>query len=225
LIQSLTLLLIMGISLSMAPSTAILAQADEPDIEAIGELVTDADPDDLLAALETPIDDSDLPEGFLEASFIDPDDTSGTPAPTVLSASDLEGSLGNTAWDVVPDEDVFDGETFASVQFVSFDPEDFTDDFLDSFIEGAAGSIEGQEGASAEKVEFAGVDAALISFDVESAAANAYVRYLAVPVGTMFVFVNVSAQTEDLDGDDIMAATEELTLASITYLETVLEDL
>jgi hypothetical protein len=225
------LMLIVGIfcSLTLAVAAPVAAQTDtvDVDIAEVADLVSEADTDDLLVALEEPIADKDLPEGFSDAEFLDPDDV--TAESGLLTGDSLEGSLGSVAYNLTGDPEVIGGlNVVVSVQYVAYDEEEAGDDPLGDFIEGAEGGLEGAvpEGgeASVETVDLEGEDAALITFSMEDSGIGVVVQYLAIPVGNVFVFASVTVAGEEVDADDVYDSTEALALSSIAHLGAVAED-
>jgi hypothetical protein len=223
------LMLILGIfcSLTLAVAAPVAAQTDTVDIAEVADLVSEADTDDLLVALEEPMADGDLPEGFSDAEYLDPEDI--TAESGLLTEDTLEGSLGSVAYNLTGDPDVIGGvNVVVSVQYVAFDEEETGDDPLGDFIEGAEGGIEGAlpEGAEAsvETVDLEGEDAGLITFAMEDSGIAVVVQYLAIPVGNVFVFASVTVAGEDVDADDVYDFTEALTLSSIAHLGAAAED-
>jgi hypothetical protein len=223
------LMLILGVfcSLTLAVAAPVAAQTDTVDIAEVADLVSEADTDDLLVALEEPMADGDLPEGFSDAEYLDPEDI--TAESGLLTEDTLEGSLGSVAYNLTGDPDVIGGvNVVVSVQYVAFDEEETGDDPLGDFIEGAEGGIEGAlpEGAEAsvETVDLEGEDAGLITFAMEDSGIAVVVQYLAIPVGNVFVFASVTVAGEDVDADDVYDFTEALTLSSIAHLGAAAED-
>lgn len=80
-------------AMSLAP---LAAAQDDVDLEAVAETVLKVDQEALMTALETPIADEDLPEGFSNATFVDPETASAEEG--VLPASDLEGAWGSVGY-------------------------------------------------------------------------------------------------------------------------------
>lgn len=220
-LRSLMVIISLFISLVVATAAPLAAQSDEVDIAEIGDVVLDADPDALLEGLEEPIADRDLPEGFADAEFQDPDDA--TAESGLVGGDSLEGAIGSVAYILTADEDVVGGLGTANIQYVLFDESEISDTMVDDFIEGAEGGLdslpEGTEG-SVESIELEGEDAALMTVSAE----GVVVQYVAIPVGNVFVFGSVILSGETLDADDVVEFTEALTLSAITHLGEVAED-
>jgi hypothetical protein len=211
-----------------APVAAQTPSENDLDIASIGETVLDTDPDVLLADLEDPMRNRDLPDGFSNAEFIDPDDADAETG--LIGGDSLEDTLGSVGYTVEGDPDELGGtKVIASIQYVVLDPEIEAADTLDDFIEGAEGGLEeadtGDGNASVEKVEINDVDAALVMFTQESDEVSVVVSYLAVPVGNVYVFAAVTiADSEPVDEDDVQDYAESLALSAISYLGDVAED-
>lgn len=223
LFRSLMLMLGIVCSLSLAMAAPVAAQTPEVDVEEVTDTVADADVDALLAALEVPMEDEALPEGFSEATFVDPEDASAESG--LLTGSDLEGTIGAVAYTVIGDPEAFEAEsTIVGVQYVAFDEAELGDDPLGDFIEGAEGGLgelpEGTE-ASVEEVEVGGTPAALLSLEMD----GVVVQYLAVPVGTFFVFATVTVAGDAVVAEDVLTATEDLAISAIGHPGTTAADL
>ncbi|HEV2072930.1 MAG TPA: hypothetical protein VGR29_04725 [Thermomicrobiales bacterium] len=130
------------------------------DLEPVAETVLDADQEALMKALETPIKDENLPEGFSNATFVDPETASAEEG--VLPASDLEGAEGSVAYAIdfdpvarsvgatpgsSPAEAGF-SIGLASLNYVFMDDEITADD-LEEFKSGAQEGLVGETGADA----------------------------------------------------------------------------
>jgi hypothetical protein len=227
------LILLLGIlcSLSLALAAPVAAQTpseNDLDIEGIGETVLDTDPDVLLADLEDPMRNRDLPDGFSNAEYIDPNDAEANTG--LIGGDSLEDTLGSVAYTVEGDPDELGGtKVIASIQYVVLDQDIEAADTLDDFIGGVEDGLEGadpDEGAGAiDTVTVGDVDAALISFTQETDKVSVVVKYLAVPVGNVYVFAAVTiADSEPVDEDDVQGYAESLALSAISYLGDVAED-
>lgn len=220
-----SLIVMLGIlcSMSLAFAAPVAAQTPEVDVEAITDSVADADVKALLAALEVPMEDEALPEAFTEATFVDPEDAAAETG--LLTGSDLEGTIGSVAYTLTGDPEALGGDTtVVGVQYVAFDEAELGDDPLGDFIEGAEGGLgelpEGSE-ASVEEVEVGGSPAALLSLEMD----GVVVQYLAIPVGTFFVFATVTVAGTAVDTEDVLTETESLAISAIGHLGTTAADL
>jgi hypothetical protein len=215
-------------SLTLAVAAPVAAQADAVDIAEIGEVVAAADVEDLLVALEEPMQDRDLPEGITEAEFVDPEDV--TSEEGLLEADTLEGSLGSVAYTLTGDPEELGGlSAIVSVQYVAFDEDEVDGDVLGDYIEGAESGLEGDAlppdaEATVETVELEGGDAALITLTMETTGVVVVVQYLAIPVGNVFVFGSVTVAGEEVVADDVYEHTEALTLSAISHLGETAEN-
>lgn len=222
LFRSLMLMLGIVCSLSLAMAAPVAAQTPQVDIEDVADTVGDADVDALLAALEVPMEDDALPEAFTDATFVDPEDA--TAESGLLTGPDLVGTIGSVAYTVTGDPEAFEADTtVVGIQYVAFDEAELGDDPLGDFIEGAEGGLgeleEGTE-ASVEEVEVGGVPAALLSLEMD----GVVVQYLAVPVGTFFVFATVTVAGTAVVADDVLTATEDLAISAIGHLGATAAD-
>lgn len=240
------LLLAMATSLTFATAPLAMAQGDV-DVEAAAEAVLNADQDALMAALETPIPDEDLPEGFSNAAYVDPETASAEEG--ALPASDLEGAEGSVAYtvDFDPADLASAGAAQASPQAGGFSiglaslnyvfmGEEITLDDLEEFKAGAEEALAEEAGieaspeagavapvAAVEDIQVGGVDGVLITYLINEEGVQSVVQMVAIPVGnTVVISLAVQAGTE-VDADAVLAASEDLALAGVDYLGTVAE--
>jgi hypothetical protein len=230
------LLFAMIASLSFTAAPVAMAQ-DDIDLESISETVMDADSQKLITAMETPMADDDLPAGFSDATYTDPEAATGDEG--VLPASDLEGAEGSVAymvdWDPTsaegtpeatasPVDDAF-AVRIATLNYVFFDQE-ITSDDLDDFKTEAEKSLQSEGGADAsvDTVQFNGTDAVLLTYEINEDDIVSIVQMLAVPVGNTMVISMVVEAGTDVDAEAVLGASEELALAGARHLGTVAED-
>ena len=240
-------LLVMAVCFTFATAPLAMAQ-DEVDIEAVAETVIEADLDALMTALETPVTDEDLPEGFSNATFVDPETATGEEG--VVPASDLEGAEGSVAYaidfdpaarvtadaaEASPQAEAF-SIGFASLNYI-FMGDEITADDLEDFKSGAEEGLVEEAGAEAspeaaaaefdatvEDIQVGGVDGALITYLLDEQGVQSVVQLVAIPVGnTMVIAMAVEAGT-GVDADAVLEASEDLALAGVDYLGTVAED-
>ena len=241
------LLLAMAVSLTFVTAPMAMAQ-DDVQVEAVAETVMSADQDILMAALETPIPDEDLPEGFSNATFVDPETASGEEG--ILPASDLPGAEGSAAYTVDYDPAAFGAATMAeaspaaggfsiglaSLNYIFMGDEIMADD-LEDFKSGVEEALAQEIGAEAspetgaaameatvEDIQLGGVEGALVTYVLNEEALQSVVQMVAIPVGnTMVISMVVQAGTE-VDPDTVLTASEDLALAGVDYLGTVAGD-
>ncbi|MEJ7838991.1 MAG: hypothetical protein WKF81_09255 [Thermomicrobiales bacterium] len=219
-----SLIVMLGIVCSMSLALAAPAAAQTPtvDVAEVTDIVADTDVDALLAALEVPMEDETLPEGFTDAIFVDPEEA--TPEAGLLTEDDLAGTIGAVAYTITGDPETFEAETIlVGVQYVAFDEAELGDDPLGDFIEGAEGGLgdlpEGTE-ASVEEVEVGGTPAALLTLVQD----GVVVQYFAVPVGNFFVFATVTVAGDAVDPELVMSSSEALAISAIGHLGTTAAD-
>lgn len=217
--------MVFGIVLATAPLAT--AQTEDVDVAEVGEAVLEADPESLVDGLESPPEDDQLPEGFINPP-------SGTPenedlgAAFELPVSDLEGSLASVNFAFDTDPEVIEGLISAGYLNVVVLEDEVTDDMLEDFKTGAE---EGMESNTDEDIEFAvedievgGADAVLITVTTTDASASAVVQMVAVPVGNTFVIgTALVADEEEVDAAAVQTHAEDLTLAGVEYLGTLAE--
>ena len=234
--RKMLLLFAMIASFSFAVAPVAMAQNDV-DIESISQAVTDADLNTLMANLETPMSDEALPDGFTNATYVDPKTATGEEG--VLPASDLEGSEGSVAYTVDWDPTAVSaspeaeasptGSGFAvriaTLNYVFFDSEISSSD-LEDFKSGAEEGLQGEEGAetTVETIQVAGTDAVLLTYNLESEGVQSIVQMVALPVGNTMVISMLVEAGMDVDADAVQTAAQDLTLAGAAYLGTVAED-
>jgi hypothetical protein len=224
------LLLAMIASLSFAAGPIAMAQ-DDVDLDSVSEIVMGADSQALLTELETPMADEDLPAGFSNATYVDPETASGDEG--VLPASDLEGAEGSVAYMVDWDPTSVEGTPevaaspaadgfairIATLNYVVFDQE-ITSDDLDSFkteVENGLGTEANAE-SMVETVEVNGTDAVLLTYQINEDDLQSIVQMVALPVGNTMVEAGA-----EVDADALQTASEELALSGASYLGTVAE--
>jgi hypothetical protein len=240
--RKIVLVLTMLVGFAFATSPLAMAQGDV-DIDAVSETVLAADTDALLTELETPMADENLPEGFSEAEFADPEQA--TAEEGVLPSEDLEGTLGSVAYtlsyepagtaspeagatttdEATPGLDMSAlSFGFASVNYVVFEEELDSGD-LEDFKDGAQHGIDEEEGqASVEDITIGDTDGVLLTYIIEDSGVQSAVQMVAVPVGNVMVMSMVVLASTEVDADAIQTDSENLVLAGIEHLGTVAED-
>ena len=216
----------------MMASTSVVAQTpaadfSEVDVAAVAETALDADLDALMTAMEEPMTDDALPEGFSNATFVDPA-TAGA-EDLALPAEDLDFADGSVAYNVdyAPEsQGMVIG--FSSLNYVFVD-EEITEDDMADFAEGASqGLEEDSTGAemAVEDIEINGVTGTLISYELAEEGIVSVVQMIALPVGNTMVLGMVVAASDDpsLDGDAVLADAENLVLAGVDHLGVAAED-
>ena len=241
--------LVLATATCFAMTSAPMATAqDDVDVEAVAETVLAADQVALMTALETPIADEDLPQGFSNATFVDPETASAEEG--VLPASDLEGAEGSVAYAIDFDPAALAATAtpgsgsaeasfsigLASLNYIFMGDEIMADD-LEEFKSGAREGLADETGdaaspeagaagmeATVEDIEVAGVEGALITYRISEEGIQSVVQMVAIPVGnTMVISMAVEAGTE-VDTDAVLAASQDLALAGADYLGAVAED-
>lgn len=226
--------LVVGLMLASSPISAQGTPTGSPaadfsntDIESIAESALSADLDTLMANLETPIDDADLPENFSAAEYVDP--ATATDEDLVLPVEDLAFSEGSAAYNVSY-EPVTNGFSIglSSLNYIFVDGE-ITEDDMDEFREGASQGLEDDaSGAEVaiEDIEVNGVPAILISYELEEEGIISIVQMIAIPVGNTMVLSMVVAASDDpaLNAGTVRTDAENLLLAGITHLGAAAED-
>jgi len=216
----------------MMASTSVVAQTpaadfSEVDVAAVAETALDADLDALMTAMEEPMTDDALPEGFSNATFVDPA-TAGA-EDLALPAEDLDFADGSVAYNVdyAPEsQGMVIG--FSSLNYVFVD-EEITEDDMADFAEGASqGLEEDSTGAemAVEDIEINGVTGTLISYELAEEGIVSVAQMIALPVGNTMVLGMVVAASDDpsLDGDAVLADAENLVLAGVDHLGVAAED-
>jgi len=228
------LLFAMIASLSFAASPVAMAQ-DSVDLDAIGDTVLDADIDQLIAGMETPMSDDELPDGFSNAVFQDPDAATGDSG--IIPTSDLDGSEGSVAYAVDWDptsvastpgaEASPEGISFAvrigTLNYI-FVGEEITGDDLDDFRDGVQQGAEstGDE-ATVETIQVNGKDAVLMTYVLEEDGIQSVVQMIALPVGNVMVTAMLVEAGETVDADNVRTNAEALVVSGAEYLGSVAE--
>lgn len=228
------LLFAMIASLSFAASPIAMAQ-DSVDLDAIGDTVLGADIEQLKSDMETPMSDDELPDGFSNAVFEDPDAASGDSG--IIPTSDLEGSEGSVAYTVDWDptsvastpgaEASPGGISFAvrlgTLNYIFLDEEisgDDLDDFKDGIQQGAEST--GDE-AIVETIQVNGKDAVLMTYVIEEEGIQSVVQMIALPVGNVMVTAMLVEAGGSVDADNVKTNAEALVVSAATYLGSVAE--
>lgn len=228
-----TLLSAVGVATAQDTETDI-------DIAAIGEVVLDSDPQILTEGLESPPDDAELPEGFVNPP-------GGSPQHADLIAEftgeigQIDDAIGNVSHAFDTDPDVVSGEISTGIITYLVTEEEITAEDLDLFEEGASEGFdtatpsptdESEDATpssapvgTVERIELGGAEAVVITVVTEEGGNSAVVQIVAVPVGnTLVIGTTLVADQGTVDAEDVLSLAEELTLAGVAYLETVAEN-
>lgn len=216
--------MLFGIVLTTAPLA--VAQDAEVDVAEIGETVLAADPEALVEGLESPPEDDQLPEGFINPP-------SGTPANQEISeaftseVSSFEDTLATVNFTFDTDPEVVPGELSTGILTYVVLEEEVTEDVFDDYKagleEGISTPVAGTE-TSVEDLEVGGVEGALATFNQSDGSTSAVVQLLSVPVGnTIVIGTVVSGSQDEIDPEEVQTNAEDLTLAGIEYLGTLAE--
>ncbi len=225
--------LLWSVLLASAPTTLAAQEAPEVDVQALGQTVIGIDTQSLATALEEPIAEDQLPEGFISAEYVDPDASPEASEELseqgLIPTSDLPGTEASVAYSIEGDPEVLGGVvTINSLNYVIINPEDVTDTLLDDIRKGVEEGIgtptaTGSE-AAVEETEIAGTEALLLTFNVTDETANAAVQMYMVPVGNVIVIGLVTvADQEEVDPETVRVPAEELTIAGIAHLGMVVD--
>ena len=236
--RKLVLMLAFVLGAAFTASPLAMAQS-EVDIAEVSEAVTAADPQSLLEGLRTPMADDELPAGFSEAEFADPEEA--TAEEGVVPAEDLEGAVGSVAYvlSYSPDGGATPSATptadlgalsfgFASPNYVVLEDEITSEDLAD-FREGAEQGLAGEatpeaagsNAASVEEITVDGADAVLLTYTIEEAGVQSVVQMVAVPVGNVLVMSMVVLAAQDVDAAAIRTDAEALVLSGVEHLGAV----
>jgi hypothetical protein len=209
-------------------STLGQAVASEIDLEAIGADVTAVDPADLLTALETPIAEAELPDGFDLAEYMDP---VASPAYAYLASGEiLPDPVGFVSYRIPGDATLIGGDDAdAMVQYVVQEPEAIGADPIGDYETGALASIEGLPDhmvGTVEVVKRGEIDAVLITLlESDTMGTHILTQTVAVPVGNVFVLSLTSViDFKEIDVEKARPYTEALALVAITHLGTIAAD-
>jgi len=232
------------ISLLMASTSTIAAQTPTPDVSSIAKDVLAADPQSLLEGLQTPPSDKDLPEGFSDAQYVDiASDATPVASPVsddisrdcLYDASSLGQTEGAVGYSIVGDTTALNFPyVCASINYVIFEEgalgktplEDFKTGVEQGINESGGEGTPDSQGGIGEVTDttVAGEDAVLLTYTIEDGGAHVVVQTLALPVGNVFVISLVSvADTSEIDADQIAEYADQLTVAGIAHLGTVVE--
>ncbi len=227
--------LLFGLMLTTSGAVAAQETTSDVDVAAIGETVLTADPEALATGLETPPDDADLPEGFINPP-------TGVPANAEIieqftgAVGEIEGTIATVNHGFDTDADVVPGLISAGILTYIVSDEEITPEALDDFEEGASESFGGDltrgtpaaiaPDGSVERIEFAGGEAVVITVGVAQGGVDVVVQIVAVPVGnTMVIGTVVVADQGEVDRDLVLGYAEELSLAGATHIGAVAEGL
>lgn len=228
--------LLASLLLASAPTTtAATYQTPAVDVATTADTVSAIDPQALATALEEPIAAAALPAGFTSAQFVDPDSTPGASEQLsdqgIIPTTQIPGTEANVAYTVEGDPAVLGGiATINSLNYVIVNPDEMGDDVLAEIRagieQGLATPIPGGAEVGIDEVELGGAPALLLTFTVADASANAVVQMHVVPVGNVVVvgLVTVADQAE-VNPEDVLVASQELTLAGISHLASVAQGL
>lgn len=198
--------MLLGIVMTTAPLA--VAQSDDVDVSEIGEAVLDADPDTLVEGLESPPEDDQLPEGFINPP-------SGTPENQEISeaftneVSSFDDTLATVNFAFDTDPDVVPGELSTGILTYVVLEDEVTDEVFDDYKSGLEQGIStpaaGTETA-VEDLEVGGVDGVLATFNQTSDSSSVVVQLLSVPVGnTIVIGTVVSGGQDEIDSADVQS--------------------
>ena len=233
------------VSVMLASTTTIAAQSSEPDVAAIGKSVLKADPQALIAGLQTPMSDTSLPQDFSDAETHDIEGKSTPVAATPASgsstsdclydASGLKGTKGAVGYSVIGDTAAL-GVPYvcASINYVVFDESALGSHPLADFKTGIEQGLQSSAGegtpdaqgglAKVVDVKVSGEDAVLLTYTLESQGTSVVVQTLALPVGNVFVISLVTlGDTSKVDSTAAETYANELTVAAVDHLGVVAE--
>ncbi len=238
----LVLSLLAGMMLSAASVASAQDTATDVDVAAIAETVLGVDPAALVTGLETPPDNAELPEGFINPP-------SGVAENADLAErltgaiGDIDGAIGNVyhAFDTNPE--VVPGLLNSGILSYIVTDEEITAEVLDEFEDDASQGLDPAtpaadaptDGATpaatgptsegtVERFELGGAEAVIIEAGVQLGGINAVVQIVAVPVGnTMVIGTVMVADQGEVDADAVRTFAEDLTLAGVSHLGTVAE--
>lgn len=203
---------------------AVAAQ-DAAELETIAEVVLDTDPADLVAALEEPITDGDLPGGFLAPVDGVPENAEIIDA-FVGGMGDLGGVATPVNQGLDTDPELIPGLLSTAVITYMVSEQEITEDALADFANGVEEGLTDDptmEGV-VEQVELYDSEAVLTTLTLEQEGIFVVVQMLAIPVGsTMVVGTLLTADQTEVDPTDILPLTEDLTVAGVEYLGTAAE--
>jgi len=252
----LTVMLLASAVLAAFPiaSTALSAQVDDDvsdppvDIELVERELARVDSIALAVELETPPVDADLPVGFVEATFVDPN--AELPPGTTRGQQgvlDLEALLGvgideSVAYTVEGDPAVLGGTVNTStLSYVIVNPLQFVDDPATEAIEdlmldlekGIEDSFNAEQTGGLRLVDvtqvdddddetlLAELDGLLATYTLDDGDVSAATQLYIVPVGNVLIFSLVTVgDLEPVNEATLQAPAENLALAGIEHLET-----
>ncbi|HYJ13549.1 MAG TPA: hypothetical protein VEW66_08155 [Thermomicrobiales bacterium] len=223
--MSRSLVALLGLVLALVFAGPAVSAQDAADLEAIAEVVLATDQADLVAALEEPITDSDLPGGFLAPVDGVPENADIIDA-FVSGMGDLGGVATPVNQGLDTDPKLIPGLLSTAVITYMVTEEEITEDDLADFADGVEEGLADDptmEG-TVEQVELFDSEAVLSTLTLEQDGIFVVVQMLAIPVGsTMVVGTLLSADQTEVDSTDILPLTEDLTVAGVEYLGTAAE--
>lgn len=228
---------LLGSLLWASAPTALAATYQTPtvDVQTVADTVSGVDPQQLATALETPIAADALPAGFTNAVFVDPAATPGASdqltTQGVIPTTELPGTEASVAYTVEGDPAVLGGiATINSLNYVIVDRNEMGGDPLAEIRagieQGLATPTPGGPNVEITETELGGVPALQLTVIVANELANAAVQIHIVPVGNVVVIglVTVADQAE-VNPDDVLVPSQQLTLAGISHLASVAQEL
>lgn len=224
--------------LSVAGVATAQETATDVDVASIAETAIAADPAALVTGLETPPDDAELPEGFINPS------SDGSVSAEVVeqlrgtteALVDLDDMIGNVSHGFDTDPEIVPGLFSAGVITYIVADREITSEDLDLLEERARQDVDGgtpvassstpevdSEG-SVQRIELGGSDAVSLTVAANLGVVNGVVQIVVVPVGnTMVVGTVLVADQGEVDADMVLPYAENLTLAGVSHLGTVAE--
>jgi len=225
----------------MLPSSGVVTAqetATDVDVAAIGESVLQVDPNSLLIGLETPPDDANLPEGFINPP-------SGIPQNADLveefagGFGDVEGAIGSIIQGFDTDPAIVPGLISSGILTYFVTEETIGPEALDRFEEGVSQGLDSAEATpvggtpaaggpasevNVQRIDIGGTEAVVLTVGVELGAVAAVVQVVAVPVGnTLVVGTVVVVDQGEVDQEQVLSLAEALTLAGVEHIGTVAE--
>jgi len=230
-------------SLSLAVSPVATAQTNV-DIDAVADSVSNADVDTLLNDLQTPPDDDQLPDGFSDAEYANPD--TATSEQGVIPSADIGDATGSIAYTMEwepsamasPETGMAGTPAAANGGFAIrqatlnyiFVDEEITSDDLDDFKSGAEQGLMSQASPESgtetniETIQVEGTDAILLTYTLNDQGIQSVVKMVALPVGNTMVISMLVEASNEVNQDAVETSAQDLVLSGTGYLGDVAEN-
>ncbi len=234
----LVLSLLAGMILSAASVASAQDTATDVDVAAIAETALGADPAALVTGLETPPDDANLPEGFINS----PSDGSVNAeileqlTGTTESIVEFEDTVGIVSHGYDTNPEIVPGVFSAGVISYIVADHEVTSEDLDSLEERARRNInvgtpaaatstpEVESEGSVQRIELGGSDAMLLTVAANLGVVRGVIQIVVIPVGnTMVVGTMLVVDPSEVNADEVLPFAQDLTLAGVSHLGTVAE--